>query len=231
MAPRKLQILLDLDETLVNYVDMSLWNKLDDSEKSKYIVSTTSEPNRIIVVRPNIREFLEFIFTNCDVSIFSMAVKSHADEVANLVTDGHPENFKNIWSTNDESAASSIMEISKDLRYLWYVSKPKIMYPANTILIDDLEENTDNESNRNNVIKIPEFKLFKGKEKTYNDLSDDKTLLNAMKLIQDVLADPEFRDRPRGKSVFNSLQTVSSNMAGGRGRRTRRKRRSSCKRQ
>lgn len=220
MAVRKLQIVLDLDETLIHYMTAPEWLLVPEDEKAKYEIHTPFLNGGTAVLRPNFKEFLNYIFENCVVSIFTYAPEDYAQEIASVLTDGHPEKFANIWSFEVAEYASNLLERAKDLRYLWYNLNPKVMTPCNTILIDDLDENTNNDSNRNNAIQIQEFRLLLGKSKTYNDLSNDKALLNVMGIIKNILDDrPTFKNRPRAESIFTSLQKAPSIQNGGQQKR------------
>lgn len=226
MAVRKLQILLDLDETLIHYMTAKEWQLVPEEEKVKYTIHTPFLNGGTAVLRPHVKEFLEYIFENCTVSIFTYASEDYAQEIASVLTDGHPEKFANIWSHDIADYASDILERGKDLRYVWYNLKPKVMTPSNTILVDDLDENTNNDSNRNNAIQVQEFRLLLGKLHAYNDLSNDKALVNVMTIIKDVLADRyAFKTRPRGESLFTELQKAPSSQSGGQQKRNTLKRR------
>jgi hypothetical protein len=212
----KLQIVLDLDETLINFIQLLKWERLAEKEQNKYKI-LKSDNEGVFIVRPYVGELLDFVFNNCIVSIWTWADKDYALEVANLLTNNKPEMFANIWSGKDADLALKIYKNSKDLQYLWCYLDNKNMKPCNTILVDDLDNNTKNDTNKHNTIQVPAFDLFSEKDDIYKDVSKDKALLNVIEIIKNVLQNPTFCKNDL-ISPFTSLQKVLSTHNGGRRR-------------
>lgn len=205
----KLQLVLDLDETLINFVERPVWQGLAEAEQNKYTVVEDSIGSGVFVIRPYVQELLDFAFTNCIVSIWTWASKDYAEEVANILSRGNPKKFANIWSEKDSNDAFTIYNRGKDLKHLWFHLSDGTMLPCNTILVDDLSTNTRHVSNKNNAIQVPAFELFSEKRGAYNDLSADKALLNVIEILRGVLADKDFCKYDI-LSPFTAFQKVSS---------------------
>jgi len=211
---KKLQLVLDLDETLINNVPRPVWQALSEIEQNKYKVVSDSIGDSVFVIRPYVKELLDFAFENSVVSIWTWAGKDYAHEVAALLTDGAPQKFANIWSEKDSNNAFEIFNKGKDLNHLWLHLSDGTMLPCNTILVDDLETNTKHVSNKNNSIQVPAFELFSEKSGKYNDLSSDKALLNVIDLLKGVISDKDFCATDE-KSPFTSFHKVASTHNGG----------------
>ena len=65
----KLNVILDLDNTLINTVD---------NDPSLPYYSKLYDTNALICARPYLFEFLEWLFDNCNVSVFTAADKDYA---------------------------------------------------------------------------------------------------------------------------------------------------------
>jgi len=213
---KKLQLVLDLDETLVNCVSRPDWLILAEKEQSKYKVYDM-ESDGFLVIRPHAFDLLNFALTNCVVSVWTWANKAYADLVVDKLSNGQPGKFANVWSGEHADEALDIYGNGKDLKYLWFNKSHGDMLPCNTILVDDLETNTNNMSNKNNVIQVPAFRLFTERNAKYNNVSNDKTLLNVIDVLKGVINSPKFC-RYEIVSPFTSLTKVTSVQSGGRRR-------------
>lgn len=187
----KLNIILDIDETLVYFIHHRYfkhsWDPLPEKEKKKYRV--VESKSGLFLMRPHLEEFLEWIFEHCNVYLWTWSDIEYAEGVAKMVTGGHPKKFKGILVDEDANASSQEHGNSKDLNYLWYAKKMKCFHECNTILIDDLPGNSVNTSNAKNSITINPFGIFgevKARTDPYEDLSKDKTLLDVLKIIKKV---------------------------------------------
>ena len=212
----RVNIILDIDETLGHNIKKSLWDKVPESHKKKYDYLPFGK--NIFVIRPHIKKFVKFLFDNFNVSIWTLGSRSYALWVAhNILIDGNQNrHVKNVmWSTHDSFGRGISEEgYGKDLKYLWIDSEyddnidpnneeddyydkyedmkdhPFLMhnyYPCNTILIDDNEGNATNDRNHFNSIHINGFSLFgHRKNKPYRPQYKDRTLLDMIPVLQKV---------------------------------------------
>lgn len=183
---KKLNVILDLDETVVHFLKEAKWAEVPDADKPKY---QTHGTKNVFVLRPHLREFMNELFANYNVSIWTWSDADYANDVANILTDKHPEKFANIWSEAHANEAAEIHDCSKDLNYIWYTLNARGFQPCNTILVDDLPGNVLNSCNVKNTIQVKPFALFgekKNRSGPYEPLYNDKTLLSVLKVLRKV---------------------------------------------
>jgi hypothetical protein len=112
-----LHVLLDIDETLLRYVKKKVWECIPNRAD----FTTIFYNDYVFMLRPNVQDFLNFIFSKFEVSIWTWGCAEYAKIVANILTNGNTHKFKDILSLEDCEIASMIHETGgKDLRYLWY---------------------------------------------------------------------------------------------------------------
>ena len=216
----RMNIILDIDETLGHNIRRSLWDQVPDSDKKKY--KYLNFGNNIFVLRPHVKKFIKFLFDNFNVSIWTFGSRDYALWVAhNILIDGNKNRtVKNVmWSTHDTFAREISDEgYGKDLKYLYideehddnidpnneeyyynqyedYKDHPIMLhnyYPCNTILIDDNKNNTTNERNHFNSIHINGFSLFgHRKNKPYRPQYNDRILLDVLPVLKKVKSQME----------------------------------------
>lgn len=201
-----LNVILDIDETFVYFIKNTLmndsWETIPEENESKYEIHKTK--SGIFVIRPYIREFLDFLFTNCTVSLWTWSDEEYAMGVADIIENMVGKRPKYIlFDEHAEASAGPLGKMgtkaygnSKDLNMLWYGSEEQEIAPlkgfheCNTILIDDLPSNSVNNSNYRNSITIAPFALFgevKDRSDPYKSLIDDDCLLQVIELLQHIL--------------------------------------------
>jgi len=202
----RLNVLLDIDETLVYYISGKVrahsWDKLAPAEQAKYNFSAKSPTSGVLILRPHVREFLSYLFQYCNVSLWTMSEREYAEDIAGVLLKLFKkrtpnQTFQHLFSSDDDDehdvAAADLNGCNKDLNWLWYTYAKK--YPCfsecNTILIDDLPANAVNKSNRQNAIKIAPFALFgevKARTDPYEDVSEDDVLPQLIAILKKVRA-------------------------------------------
>ena len=112
-----LNVLLDIDDTLLRFMKKDIWDQIPN--RMDFI--SLFYDDCVFMLRPNIIEFLNFLFSKYSVSIWTWGSADYAQIVSNLLTDSQPHKFKDILSLEDSEIASVINETGgKDLRYIWY---------------------------------------------------------------------------------------------------------------
>jgi TFIIF-interacting CTD phosphatase-like protein len=126
--------------------------------------------------RPYLQEFLDFVFKNFNVSIWTAATESYAIWVIDTFITNSERKLN--YLLHDTHCKTSMKQYGtlKDLRLLTQVLKIPNISIANTILIDDLEEVCLNQKNQ--CINIFPF--------TGN--SGDKELLKMIEILKYILA-------------------------------------------
>lgn len=160
-----INIFLDLDNTIIS------------AEETKNIENINLYPERYkfdkytIIPRPHLEEFLNYLFKNFDVSIWTAASKSYAlFIIKNIIIKNHTnrkikvilfyENTKNI--------------LNKKLSSLWNIWHQHVFNELNTLIIDDLKDVYD--ANKNCYLIKPFY---------YHDFKEDKELLVLKKYLSE----------------------------------------------
>lgn len=203
-STKEFHLICDIDETLVQYKwgnrphsftrairgalqttaggmissAPTAWYGLPAAELAKYDVVGP------FVLRPGLRELMAFAFANfATVNILTRATREYAEELqARLLRTGViPRRFDNVWARRASSLSTTYKRRnhSKNLEYVWSVlDKSGRMNRRNTVLIDDLHENTHNPSNAGNSILLPPFAPFGYEDEPhpYRPMHHDPTL-------------------------------------------------------
>jgi TFIIF-interacting CTD phosphatase-like protein len=167
---QKMHILCDLDSTLINSLSIdSELKHVDQKFQDKFKYYDMKKYYRIFE-RPYLQLFLDYLFENFNVSIFTAADKDYALFISeNIILQNKPERkleyfFYGIHSTYSENFYKS----PKDLRLLWDIFKLKEFTKCSTIIIDDLIDVYD--ANKDNTIVAVKFDIL--------DIYDKKVVVN-----------------------------------------------------
>lgn len=154
-------VILDLDETLIYSVDK--YNlKLDKNMKSEYSILSkkfkvySMSSDYFVCERPYLQDFLDFLFDNFNVSIWTAASKEYAIFIINKIILKNPKrklDYVQFSSHCDQSEKQTgcLKHLDKFFHIPYYNAK-------NTIIIDDNENVFEKQSNQ--VIHIKPFSLF-----------------------------------------------------------------------
>ena len=212
---KRLNVILDIDETFVHYIKKVNWPAVPEDYRSKYEMFDDK-----FVLRPHMDTFMNFLFDNCaTVNLWTWSDMEYAEGVAKYLAKRNPRwKIANIWADEDAATAGDLHGSDKDLNYIWY--EKKMFKPCDTILIDDLPKNTINDSNYKNSINIPPFIPEKNPAKF---LQDD-VLLKVIKMLQDVMNKSDFCKEGDLPFPFPTATLQNPNKIGGQRRKTIRKR-------
>jgi hypothetical protein len=184
MSKHKFNIILDLDETLLSTVDIADENDMKGIKDRKILENknTIKFYTYVITPRPHLQEFLDFLFKNFNVSIWTAATKDYACHIAeHLIT---PKKSKRKLSCfffdTHRDISEKIYKAPKKLETLWNQFKLRDDFnKENTIIIDDLHDVKKSQSA--NTYKIPAFDVRKDSH------TKDDELVKLMKLLSDNL--------------------------------------------
>jgi len=154
MSECKLNVILDLDNTIINAVDTRDVIKVFNNSG---LESVDWPPLFRIYARPHLQEFLDFLFANFNVSVFTAADKDYALYIVDkFIYKDHPERKLNIFffRYHVEKSHREYKGV-KDLRILWDMFQVPGFYPCNTVIIDDLDQVA--KTNPYNCIPIDAF--------------------------------------------------------------------------
>ena len=165
----KKTVILDLDETLINSTEKSKFNFVKNADKMIDPRTRCEDMDGYYLVfeRPNLQEFLDYLFDNFNVSVWTAATKDYAIFIVKKFIQTK-ENmdidfllFKNHCEYCKEKNGGM-----KDLDILWDDYKLPGYSKENTIIIDDYDRvyksNTSTKKKKiNNCYKIKPFLFSK----------------------------------------------------------------------
>lgn len=146
---RKPTIVLDLDETLISSwgpYEKELTENWDRISRSGMKITCLYEKDEkttafYVFHRPHLEEFLDFLFRNFNVVVWTAATSDYACEVVEKVfksPNGEPLVPYMILTRDHDEEARRQYGGSKDLRYIWRSSLPFV--PEATFIVDNLDK-------------------------------------------------------------------------------------------
>lgn len=159
-SEKKFNIILDIDNTLLSSVEIEnpLRVRGDKSDKVH-----TMPDNYKIYERPYLQDFLDYLFNNFNVSIWTAASKPYAMFVIKNIINKKGRNLDLVmWSDHCE-ISKRIYGQTKDLRYIWNTLKVPGYNSHNTLLFDDLEDNVNHQ--KCNVLHVDNFDIEQAKDR------------------------------------------------------------------
>lgn len=180
MRYNKQNVILDLDETLLHSISTEEMKELSDEQiESIYNFENHNMDDYYTVVeRPGLQEFLDYLFENYNVSIWTAASKDYALFVVDqIILKKKHRKLDWIMFSYHCDISKKEKKGSKDLEMLWDVYKMEGYSKLNTIIIDDHPDVYDLQ--KENCIYITPFDI---NEKTF---SKDKILYKIKKTMKE----------------------------------------------
>ena len=178
----KLNIILDLDNTIVNALSIEDRRKLSSDFGKKFKFQDYIQFFRIYA-RPHLEKFLDYLFNNFNVAVLTAAEKDYALFIVERFILTKPNrHLEFIMFRSQVDMAEEIFGGMKDLRVIWETYKVNNFYPSNTIIIDDLDLVA--QTNPNNTIRIEPFFIVDEESGEINFESEKDTEL--LKLITEL---------------------------------------------
>ena len=181
----RMNVILDLDNTIINALDDSDRKKLsgDFSSKFKY---RDMIPFFRIYARPHLDKFLDYLFSNYNVSIMTAAEKDYALFIIENFILTKPERKLNfIFFRYQVELSREIYGGVKDLRVIWELFQVSGFTKQNTVIIDDLD--MVYETNPHNTLRIKGFFIVDEDTGKINyDMADDDELLKIMSKLDHI---------------------------------------------
>lgn len=172
----KQNVVLDLDQTLI-YAEAAEDFDFDNKELEKRTckLSMYNMDNYYIVFeRPHLQEFLDILFKNYNVSVWTAASKDYAIFIIkNMIMTKKNRCLDYIFfSYHGDVSKTNYKRNPKNLKLLWEGFKLSDYTSDNTIIIDDFDQVTNCQPA--NSVKIKEFDVTK------NNSEDDNELLGTV---------------------------------------------------
>jgi TFIIF-interacting CTD phosphatase-like protein len=165
---KKHNLILDLDQTLISSEEIDKVNL--DSLKTKmdlFRVDVLDDMYKIFS-RPYLQEFLDYVFKNFNVSIWTAASKDYAlFIIENIIINKKPERKLDfIFFSYHCDISKNDKKYSKELCMLWEKYKLMGYSEKNTVILDDFKDDV-HKSQPNNCIIAKPFEFFE--ENSEND--------------------------------------------------------------
>jgi len=167
----KFNIVLDLDNSLISSIPMDTYKKLSKKNIDKMNSMTHYQMNNVYMVfeRPCLQEFLNYIFENFNVSVWSAASKDYVlFIVKHILLNGKNRKIDYIFYAYHCDVSLKYYKNPKKLNLLWEKFKLPQFNKNNTIIIDDLDDVADKQ--KCNVFHIKNFEFTNSKSENDNHL-------------------------------------------------------------
>src|SRR5271170_3030199 len=136
----KKNIILDLDNTLLNSLTFKEVKNFSQS-KAKLFDYVDMDKSYRVYLRPYLQKFLDFLFENYNVSIWTAASKSYATFIIDNIILIKPERKLDLVLFSYHcSYSKKFLKCAKDIMMLWEELKLKGYTRENTTILDDLPE-------------------------------------------------------------------------------------------
>jgi TFIIF-interacting CTD phosphatase-like protein len=179
MDCRRMNVILDLDNTIINALDDSDRKKLS-GDFSNNFKHRDMIPFFRIYARPHLDKFLDYLFANFNVAIMTAAEKDYAlFIIENFILTKPERKIEFIFFRYQVELSREIYGGVKDLRIIWDLFQVSGFTKQNTIILDDLD--MVYETNPHNTLRIKGFFIVDEENGKVNyDMKDDDELLKIM---------------------------------------------------
>ena len=155
-----MQIILDLDETLINSQPLE---ELTPDERKRFMRrfrTHNMDGYYLVSERPYLQQFLDYLFSNHDISVWTAASHDYANFIITNIILTKPERKINFffWDSHCKLSKKKFKN-PKKLDLLWDIFKCEKLNKHNTFIIDDLDD-VYNEQKCNSIPVIPPFDVF-----------------------------------------------------------------------
>ena len=165
-------ILLDLDNTLISAEALTEFPFSEDGMREKAMKFPIYDMDSYYIVfeRPNLQEFLDYLFANYNVAVWTAASKDYAlFIVENIILKKPGRVLDFILFSYHGDLAYKKHKGTKNLKFLWDTLELDGYSEDNTLIIDDLKDVY--ETQPSNAIHIKAFEILD------KDSEEDKELL------------------------------------------------------
>ncbi len=156
----KPNLVLDLDQTLISSESIDEFDAVQYWNKSKKFQSTTMEGYYFIFERPHLQKFLDFVFANFNVTIWTAADKDYALYIIDkIIVAGKPNRkLDYIFYGYHCEVSDKAKGGTKALAMLWDTYSLTAYSKTNTAIMDDYDEVYNTQPDNCIVVPVFEFK-------------------------------------------------------------------------
>lgn len=138
----KPNILLDLDQTLISAESVDDFDRKKYKGKMKKFSYSDMEDYYVVFERPNLQPFLDYLFENFNVSVWTAASKDYALFIIHeiILKRKNDRKLDYIFFSYHCDISKKKKNGSKDLSMLWDIYELKGYNKDNTVILDDYNE-------------------------------------------------------------------------------------------
>lgn len=181
---KDMNVFLDLDNTLIHALEPKEYESLPHSFSSQFNY-VDMKPYYRIFERPSCQAFLDYLFANFNVNIWTAAQSDYAMFIIKHFICNKPERkLTHIFYSYHTQLGQQLYGENniKDLRLCWEYFKLPNYYPCNTFIVDDLED--VKLTNKMNCLQLKEFKVMEENGELNSDALFDDELDRIKKELQ-----------------------------------------------
>jgi hypothetical protein len=173
---KKINVFLDLDNTVIYSITQDKFNENSYLKNFNYHIM---DNDYIVFERPGLQPFLDWLFNNFNVSVWSAASPDYVDFIVRNVIEKNGRLIEYVLNSDNCEFSQDIFgnKHIKNLNLLWDIYDVENYGPYNTLIIDDLSLVSN--INPNNSIKIKSFNTNRK-----DNINDDELKNIKNKLIQ-----------------------------------------------
>jgi len=192
----KPKILLDIDQTLVSAEPVEEYNFDKNKEKAAKFVFHDMDGYYIVFERPGVQEFLDFLFKNFTVSIWTAASKDYALFIIEKVILKKDRKLDYIFFSYHCDISEKKRKGTKDLSLLWKTFALEGYDEKNTMILDDYDEVY--KTQKSNCVLSPAFE-FKSKNS-----HEDNFLIELRPKLEELAGEVQ-----RGASIQEKIPVIN----------------------
>tara|TARA_Y100000389_G_scaffold117267_1_gene114464 strand:- start:1242 stop:1829 length:588 start_codon:yes stop_codon:yes gene_type:complete len=138
---RKINVILDLDQTIISAEDWNTEEIKKNKKKAKEFIFHDMDGYYIVFERPNLQSFLDYLFANFNVSVWTAASKDYAAFIIENVILTKPNRHLDwVFFSYHCDISNNRKNGSKDLAMLWEEYQLEGYNKDNTVILDDYDE-------------------------------------------------------------------------------------------
>jgi TFIIF-interacting CTD phosphatase-like protein len=135
---KKKNVLLDLDETIISAISIDKFDEQTYKDKMKLFKHYDMDGYYYVFERPGLEEFLDYVFKNFNVSVWTAASKDYALFIIEKIILVKPERkLDYIFFSYHCDVSKKLNDGIKNLTTLWDIFKLPGYNANNTVIIDD----------------------------------------------------------------------------------------------
>lgn len=185
MKNKKLNIILDLDQTIISSESIDEFDLKKNIDKASKFTYYDMDGYYTVFERPGLQDFLDYLFENFNVSVWTAASKDYALFIIDKIILKNKAGRKLDWFffSYHCDISKKVKKNTKNLSLLWEKFQIAGYNKNNTIIIDDYDEVFNTQINNCVIAKPFEFNDVNSENDKY--LRNLKKTLKNTELIND----------------------------------------------